>query len=60
MKLPFTLWNRKAINQVIWNLWSIRLTLRIISDYMKRWGGVPLKSPLKWPMSGIKKQFKNA
>ena len=43
MKLPFALWNRKAIKQVIWNLWSIRLALRTISDYMKRWGFTPQK-----------------
>ena len=43
MKLSFALWNRKAIKQVIWNLWSIRLALRTISDYMKRWGFTPQK-----------------
>ena len=43
MKLPFALWNRKAIKQVIWDLWSIRLALRTISDYMKRWGFTPQK-----------------
>ena len=48
MKLPFALWNRKAIKQVIWNLWSIRLTLRTISDYMKRRGFTPQK-PAKMP-----------
>ena len=58
MKHPFALWNRKAIKQVIWNLWSMRLALRTISDYMKRWV-LPLKSSLKWTMSGIQKRFKN-
>jgi transposase len=43
MELPFALWNRKAIKQVIWNLWSIRLALRTISDYTKRWGFTPQK-----------------
>ena len=43
MKFPFALWNRKTIKQVIWNLWSIRLALRTISDYMKRWEFTPQK-----------------
>ena len=43
MKLPFALWNRKAIQQMIYDLWQIRLALRTISDYMKRWGFTPQK-----------------
>ena len=43
MKLPFALWNRQAIQQMIYDLWSIRLALRTISDYMKRWGFTPQK-----------------
>jgi transposase len=43
MKLPFALWNRNAIQHMIWDLWSLKLALRTISDYMKRWGLTPQK-----------------
>lgn len=43
MKLPFALWNRKAIQEVIWHMWRIKVALRTISDYMKRWGFTPQK-----------------
>ena len=44
--LPYALWSRKAIQEVIWHMWRIKIALRTISDYMKRWGYTPQK-PLK-------------
>jgi transposase len=46
LKLPFALWNRKAIQSVIYQMWRVRIAIRTIGDYMKRWGFTPQK-PLK-------------
>lgn len=46
MKLPFALWNRKAIQDVIWQMWRVRIAVRTLGDYLKRWGFTPQK-PLK-------------
>ena len=45
-KLPFALWNRKAIQSAIYQMWRIKIAVRTIGDYMKRWGFTPQK-PLK-------------
>lgn len=46
LKLPFALWNRKAIQALIYNNWRVKVAIRTIGDYMKRWGFTPQK-PLK-------------
>lgn len=46
LKLPFALWNRKAIQSVIYQMWRINIAIRTIGDYMKRWGFTPQK-PMK-------------
>lgn len=46
LKLPFALWNRKAIQSAIYQMWRIKIAIRTIGDYMKRWGFTPQK-PLK-------------
>lgn len=46
LKLPFALWNRKAIQSVIYQKWRVKIAIRTIGDYMKRWGFTPQK-PLK-------------
>ena len=46
LKLPFALWNRKAIQSLIYNNWRVKIAIRTIGDYMKRWGFTPQK-PLK-------------
>lgn len=46
LKLPFALWNRKAIQAVIYQMWRIKIAIRTIGDYMKRWGFTPQK-PIK-------------
>ena len=46
MKLPFALWCRRAIQSVIYQMWNMRIAIRTIGDYMKRWGFTPQK-PIK-------------
>ena len=43
MKLHFTLWNRKAIQAVVKQMWNLRIAIRTIGDYLKRWGFTPQK-----------------
>ncbi len=43
MKLPFALWNRKAIQAVVKQMWNVRIAIRTIGDYLKRWGFTPQK-----------------
>jgi transposase len=46
LKLPFALWTRIAVQQLIKQLWSIDMPIRTVGDYLKRWGFTPQK-PLK-------------
>jgi len=46
LKLPFALWNRKAIQSAIYQMWRVRIAIRTIGDYLKRWGFTPQK-PIK-------------
>jgi len=46
MKLPFALWTRIAVRQLIEQLWSIRMPIRTVGEYLKRWGFTPQK-PIK-------------
>jgi len=46
MKLPFALWTRIAVQQVIKQLWSIDMPIRTVGEYLKRWGFTPQK-PLR-------------
>ena len=46
MKLPFSLWTRKAVQQLIKQLWSIDMPIRTVGEYLKRWGFTPQK-PLR-------------
>lgn len=45
-KLNFALWTRRAIQQLIKQLWGKEMPIRTIGDYLKRWGFTPQK-PLK-------------
>ena len=38
MKLSFMLWTRQAISELINELYGIKLQLRCITNYLKRWG----------------------
>lgn len=46
LKLPFALWTRIAVQQLIKQLWSIDMPIRTVGEYLKRWGFTPQK-PLK-------------
>lgn len=43
MKLPFALWNRKAIQAVVKQMWNVHIAIRTVGDYLKRWGYTPQK-----------------
>ena len=38
LKLPFALWSRKAVGQLINERFDVELAERTMSEYMKRWG----------------------
>ena len=38
MKLGFMLWTRAAVCQLVWEKYGITITLRNMSEYLKRWG----------------------
>jgi len=46
LKLPFALWTRIAVQQLIKQLWRFEVPIRTIGDYLKRWNFTPQK-PLK-------------
>lgn len=46
LKFPFALWTRKAVQQLIKQLFSIEMPIRTVGEYLKRWGFTPQK-PLR-------------
>jgi transposase len=46
LKFPFALWTRRAVQVVAEKHFKVLLTLRTVSNYMKRWGFTPQK-PMK-------------
>jgi len=46
LKLPFALWTRRAVAQLIEERFGITLPVRTMGEYLKRWGFTPQK-PLK-------------
>lgn len=46
LKLPFALWTRRAVLQIIKKLYGIDMPIRTVGEYLKRWGFTPQK-PLK-------------
>ena len=38
LKLPFALWTRKAVSQLIQRRHGLRLPVRTLGEYLKRWG----------------------
>jgi transposase len=46
LKMPFALWTRAAIGALILQRYGIRMPVRTIGHYLKRWGFTPQK-PLK-------------
>jgi transposase len=46
LKLPFSLWTREAVRDLIEREAGVRLSLQSVSDYLKRWGFTPQR-PVK-------------
>lgn len=46
LKFPFALWTRRAVQQLIQQLFSINMPIRTVGEYLKRWGFTPQK-PLR-------------
>src|SRR5271157_5794536 len=46
LKLAFALWTRKAIRDLISRLFGIKIPIRTMGEYLKRWGYTPQR-PLK-------------
>jgi len=46
MKMPFALWNRAAVVELIRQQCGVRLPVRTVGHYLKRWGFTPQK-PIK-------------
>jgi transposase len=46
LKLPFALWTREAVRDLIEGRFGVRLALRTITDYLKRWSFTPQR-PMK-------------
>jgi len=46
LKMAFALWSRKAIKELIYRLYSVKMPIRTVGDYLKRWGFTPQR-PLK-------------
>jgi transposase len=43
LKLSFALWTRFAVQQLIWQQWAMRMPIRTVGEYLKRWGFTPEK-----------------
>lgn len=43
MKLPFALWTRKAVQELIKSRYNIEMPIRTVGEYLKRWGFTPQK-----------------
>lgn len=47
LKMPFVLWTRKAVKELIENKFDIILPIRTVGDYLNRWGFTPQKPKKK-------------
>jgi len=43
LKLPFYLWTREAVQQLIWRKFTIRVSIRTVGNYLRAWGFTPQK-----------------
>jgi transposase len=43
LKLPFALWNREAIAAFIQQKYDLKMSLRTLTDYLRRWDYTPQK-----------------
>jgi transposase len=46
LKMPFALWNRAAVGQLVQAQFGVKLPVRTVGHYLKRWGFTPQK-PMK-------------
>lgn len=46
LKLPFALWTRDAVKLLIKQIFDIKMPIRTVGEYLKRWGFTPQK-PIK-------------
>lgn len=46
LKLPFALWTRRGVQEVIKKFYKIKMPIRSVGNYLQRWGFTPQK-PLK-------------
>ncbi len=46
LKLPFALWTRKSVRDLMRNLTGIQIPIRTVGEYLRRWGYTPQR-PLK-------------
>jgi transposase len=44
LKMNYALWTRQAVSELIAHRYGIRLQVRTIGKYLKRWGYTPQKS----------------
>jgi len=47
LKLPYALWTRKAIRDLIKRTYNINIAIRTMGDYLKKWGFTPQKPKKK-------------
>jgi transposase len=47
LKLPFGLWTRKAVVQLIKDQFNVSIAIRTVGDYLNRWGYTPQKPKRK-------------
>lgn len=43
LKLPYALWTRKAVQELILLKYKIKMPIRTVGEYLKRWGFTPQK-----------------
>lgn len=43
MKLPYALWTRKAVKELIERTYGVKLAIRTMGDYLNKWGFTPQK-----------------
>lgn len=43
LKFPFALWTRKAVQRLIKELYKIKMPIRTVGEYLKRWNFTPQK-----------------
>jgi len=41
LKMPFALWTRQAVEQLIERIFGVKMPIRTVGEYLKRWGFTP-------------------